>query len=358
MTKINHLRRKFGFIFRQFCDKLLTLNIKKGVFMRPDFEISGLSAAANDRLLSLTVTESTQGKSDTATFTLDDRDYKLDFPQKGKIITAMIGYKETGLYPAGEFMVDQVRHKDSQAATFEITANSQKHRGQPIKVRKDDFHDEITIGDLVAKIAAKSGYTPKVDPEIAGFFYNHIDQNESDSHLLQKLSVFHDCYVKFENNTLIFWKRDNPLGAVTVARGAGNPTGVSLTASVHCRNEYEGVAAEWHNRDSGETYKEIAGVESKMMKILPRSYTNKAEAKAAAQAELSRLTRGTGSIESLSIPGDPSIRAGRKLKLTGFRSELCSLDWMITEVTHSISNSAYQTTLKAEVHGAKVDGAT
>ncbi len=71
--------------------------------MRPDFEISGLSAAANDRLLSLTVTESTQGKSDSATFTLDDRDYLLEVPRKGQIITVMIGYKETGLSPAGEY---------------------------------------------------------------------------------------------------------------------------------------------------------------------------------------------------------------------------------------------------------------
>jgi hypothetical protein len=325
--------------------------------MRPDFNISGLSAAANDRLLSLTVTESTQGKSDSATFTLDDRDYLIEVPKKGQIITVMIGYKETGLSPAGEYMVDQIRHKDAQAATFEITANAQKHRGQPIKVRKDTFHDEITIGALVAKIAAKSGYTPKVDPEIAGFFYNHIDQNEADAHLLQKLSVFHDCYVKFENNTLIFWKRDNALGAVTVARGAGNPTGVSLTASVHCRNEYEGVAANWHNLDSGETYREIAGTESKMMKILPRSYSNKAEAAAAAKAEFSRLNRGTGTIESLSIPGDPSIRAGRKLLLTGFRPEFCALEWMITEVSHNIGGGGFQTTVKAEVSASKaIDG--
>ncbi len=327
--------------------------------MRPDFNISGLSAAANDRLLSLTVTESTQGKSDSATFTLDDRDYLLEVPKKGQIITVMIGYKETGLSPAGEYMVDQIRHKDAQAATFEITANAQKHRGEPIKVRVARPWDEVTLFTIVNKIAVRSGYTAKVDPEVATFFYDHLDQNEGDAHFLQKLSVMHDCYVKYENNQLVFWKRNNGVGMVVVSRGGGGITGVSLTASVSCRNEFDGVAAEWHNVDSGETYQEIAGAKGKMMKVLPRTFTNKAQALAAAASEFSRLARTTGHIESLTIPGDPSVRAGRKLKLVGFRQEFCDLQWLINEVSHNISSGGYQTTIKAEVDASRsIDGST
>jgi len=324
--------------------------------MRPDFVISGLSAAANDRVLSISVKRTVQGKSDSATFTLDDRDYKLDFPQKGKIITVQMGYKETGLVMMGEFEVDQVRHKDAQAATFEITANAQKHRGSNMKTRREGFYDEKTIQQIVGEIAGRNGYSPKVDPDVASFFYDHLDQNEGDAHFLQRLSVKHDCYVKYENGQLIFWKRDNPLGNVTIARGPGGGNiATELTASVNTRNEFTGVRAIWHNRDSGESYKEVVGGGDKI-KDLPRTYTNKAEAKAAAAGEFSRLARGTGTIESLTIPGDPSVASGLKLTLVNFRPEFCALEWKITSDTHDIGSGGYKTTIQAEVQGSQVDG--
>lgn len=326
--------------------------------MKPEFHISGLSAGANDRLMSLTVTESTNGRSDSATFTLDDRDYKLEVPQKGKIITVSIGYAETGLVQVGEYQVDQIRHKDSQAATFEITANAQKHRDEPIKVRVARAWDEKTIFKIVSDIAARSGYTAKVDPDVANFFYDHLDQNEADNHFLQRLAVKHDCYVKYENGQLIFWRRDNTNGVVTVDRGGFGKTGVSLTATISTRTEVEGVAAEWRNLDSAETYQEIAGTKGKMMKVLPRSFTNKAEAKAAATAEFARLSRATGAIDSLSFPGDPNVHAGMKLKLVNFRQELCWVEWIITEVTHQINGSGFTTTVKAQADASKtLDGA-
>lgn len=325
--------------------------------MKPMFDISGLSAGANDRLISLTVTESTNGRSDSATFVLDDRDYKLEVPQKGKIITVSIGYAETGLVQVGEFQVDQIRHKDSQAATFDITANAQKHRDEPIKVRVVRPWDEKTIFKIVNEIAARSGYTAKVDPDVANFFYDHLDQNEADNHFLQKLAVKHDCYVKYENGQLIFWRRDNTNGVFVVDRGGDEDTGISLTATISTRTEIEGVAANWLNRDAGEVYKEIAGKESKMMKHLPRTYANKAEAKAAATAEFARLLRGTGKIDSLTFPGDPGCHAGMKLKLVNFRQELCWVDWIITEVNHQISGSGFTTTIKAEADASKtLDG--
>ena len=325
--------------------------------MKPIIHISGLSQAANDRWMSMSVTESTNGRSDSVTFTLDDRDYKLEVPQKGKIITVSIGYAETGLVQVGEYQVDQIRHKDSQAASFEITANAQKHRDQPIKVRTVRPWDEKTIQQIVGEIAARSGYSPKVDPDVANFFYDHLDQNEADNHFLQKLAVKHDCYVKFENGQLIFWRHDNAIGAFTVDRGGRGTTGVSLTATISTRTEIEGVAAKWLNRDAGEVFKEIAGKEGQMMKHLPKTYANKAEAKAAATAEFARLARGTGQIESLSFPGDPGCHAGMKLKLVNFRQELCWLDWKITEVNHQLNGSGFTTTVKAECDASKaLDG--
>ncbi len=318
--------------------------------MRPKAKVSGLNAAANDRILSITVTRTTQGKSDKTTIRLDDRDYRLEWPAKGKVITVEMGYIETGLVLMGTFEIDLVRHGDEQAAYMEITANAQSHANSNVTGRIQQPWDEKTISTIVGTIASRNGYAPQVDPAVAGFFYDHLQQNESDAHFLQRIAVSHDCYVKYENGKLIFWKRDNPLGSVTVHRGTGDPTATALTFSLNARNEFDCVKAQWRNRDDNKTYYETVGG-GKKVKTLPRVFANKQEAQEMAQAEFSRLSRGTGTIDSMVIPGEPNVASGLLLNLVGFRPEACAIQWKITEDVHTIDSGGYKTSVKAECTG-------
>ena len=66
--------------------------------------------------------------------------------------------------------------------------------------------------------------------------------------------------------------------------------------------------------------------------------------------KLKQLGRGTGKC-SLSIPGDPKVRAEMDLILVMFRPELCALSpWIITQATHTFDSSGYKTKISAEVN--------
>ena len=324
--------------------------------MTPDFRISGLSAAANDRVLSLTVNDNAGIEGDNCSIVLDDRDYKLEWPPKGHRIQVYMGYKETGLELMGMYEIDQVRHKESQAANMEIAANAQYHLNSNIKNPITQPWDEMTLGAIVSALAGRNGYAATVHPALAGLFYDHLDQTEeSDAHLLTRLADFHNAYAKYQDGKLLFYPRGETLGAVTVERNTQKqwtPLGFitvesSISATINTRNEYNSVKAEWHDTHSNERRVEIIGSGEPQHEIR-HTHESKERAMQAASAKLDALNRGTGKIDSLVIPGDARVRAEMDLIVTGFRPEITSLKWIVESATHSLSSGGYKTTIKAQ----------
>ena len=95
--------------------------------MKCAFFITGLTAEANKRVLSITVTDEAGVQSDRVQIRLDDENYRLETPPKGQIIEVYLGYEETGLEKLSTFQVDEVRFLETQAVTMEISANAQFH---------------------------------------------------------------------------------------------------------------------------------------------------------------------------------------------------------------------------------------
>ena len=325
--------------------------------MTPEVKITGLSAAANDRLLSVSLTDNASIESDSVNITLDDRDYALEWPEKGKSITVLMGYKETGLIKMGDFEVDQVRHSDSPASKFEITANAQKHKHANVKAAKTQPWDEQTLGDILSTIASRNGYTPDIHPSLASIYYDHLDQTEeSDIHFATRLAERHDAYAKFQDGKLLFYPRDETQGSVTIERSrqpqwtdtGWKTIGTSCTASINTRNEYKSVKACWHNEHENQRVYETVG-EGDPQHEIRTVYESKEKALNAANAKLQELKRNTGQIENLSIPGDANVRAEMDLTLVGFRPELTAIAWVIKTATHTIDGGGYKTVIKAEV---------
>jgi len=327
--------------------------------MRPQVEISGLSAAANDRLLSVSLTDNAGIEGDSVSITLDDRDYKLEWPPKGKQITVKMGYKETGLVKMGDFEIDQVRHKESQAATLEITANAQKHKTSNIKQTVTQPWDEKPLQQIVSTIAGRNGYAPDVHPDLASIYFPHLDQTEEgDIHFLTRIAEQYDAYCKLQDGKLLFYPRDETLGTVTVERSSAKqwtPQGwktieSSLSFSVNTRHEYKSVKAYWQNEHENQrVYEGVPQSLPEPVHELRKTYESKEKALEAANSKFKELARNTGTVENLQIPGDPMVRAEMDLVLVGFRPEACSIPWVIKTATHVIDNGGYKTTVKAEV---------
>jgi len=325
--------------------------------MRPAFYVTGLSAAANDRVTNITLTDSAGVQSDEVSIRLDDRDYALALPPHGQVIQVQLGYAETGLVNMGTFEVDDVSGKSAQARTVLIKAKAQAHVNSDVKAPKTQPWDEKTLGEIVGAIAMRNGYIPEVDPSLAGIWYDHLDQShESDTHFLTRIAQKHDAYSKFQDGKLLFKPRQITNGLVTVVEGnmvqqsAGGARTVATEVSwtLSRRSDYQSVRASWKDRDKGEHRYEVVGSGEPQFDM-KHVYENKGLAREAAHSKLKELLRGTGTVDSVSFPGDPYVRAEMTLVLQGMRPEICGVDWVVVEARHVMDGSSgYKTTAKLE----------
>ena len=121
---------------------------------------------------------------------------------------------------------------------------------------------------------------------------------------------------------------------------------INISATKNSRNKYKSVIAYWQDSDKAKRTGERAGEGSPEFK-LKGTFETKDKAKAAAGAKLKKLNRGTGKLDSLTLPGHPDIRSGKDLKLEGFRPDICG-KWKITSASHKLGNGGYQTTIRAD----------
>ena len=330
--------------------------------MTPTYHIlaggKDITAAIRERLLSLRVTDEAGYQSDTLEIQLDDRDGAVDLPRKGAVLEVALGY-ETRTAKMGSYTVDEVELSGPPDRLI-IRAKAADMRGS-LKQHKTRSWHEVTLGDLVATIAAEHGLEPRVSETLAGVAIEHIDQTEeSDMNLLTSLSKQYDAVAKPAEGRLLF-----------VSRGTGQrASGRDLRIAIHRnqtsdhrvtladRGQYGAVVAHWHDVEAGEKLQERAG-DGEPVYTLRHPYPNAAEAQAAARSKLRALNRGTGAL-SLTLkngmpallaesnnPDNPALVAQTRLVLSGFRKGVDG-DWVATRVTHEISANGYSTRVEAE----------
>lgn len=80
--------------------------------MTPDFSISvegiSITELVKSRLVSMHITDEAEVTSDTAVIHLDDRDSLFEIPRTGAKLNILLGYKETGIVPMGDYIVNEI----------------------------------------------------------------------------------------------------------------------------------------------------------------------------------------------------------------------------------------------------------
>jgi phage protein D len=118
--------------------------------------------------------------SDTAVIHLDDRD-SFEIPRTGAKLNILLGYKETGIVPMGDYIVNEITVQGPpQALKIKSHAADLK---QSLKEQVFNEWHQITLNDLVKKIANKHGYQAKVGAEFADIMISHIDQTTEQDQL-------------------------------------------------------------------------------------------------------------------------------------------------------------------------------
>jgi len=316
----------------------------------PDYRLTTggreLTAALKDRLLSLRVRDVAGVENDTLELTLDDRAPHLELPDPGLALELALGYRPR-LVSMGQWTIDEVGCAGWPAVAT-IRAVSADLKAGLKAPRERSWPDGTTLGALVQSLAGEHGYTPVIAAELSGVVLPHIDQTESDLHLLTRLAKEHDAVAKAAGTRLVCVKRGQakaasgqPLAAVALA--AADLTSFDLTLAE--RGKYPAVKAYWQNVGAAERVAVTAGSGTPVLN-LRHTYASADSATRAAHARLAAVNRGAATLR-LSCPGNPLLVAETRLTLTGLRAPAAGA-WSVTAVTHVLDGSGYRCDIEAE----------
>lgn len=345
----------------------------------------------SDRLKSLTLTDNRGFEADQLDIELDDADGLVELPIRGAVLTLFLGWKGFALVGKGSFTVDEVEHRGAPD-TVTVRARSADFRGSLNSRREESWHD-TTLGGVVEAIAARNKLGSSVAPELANIPLPHVDQSqESDVKFLTRLAERNGGEVSVKAGKLLLLKAGRGVTAsgkaiplVTISRSDGDRHQFSIAD----RGAYTGVTAKWlHTKDpkpqaqkvklkrkdkekktgtvahpkAKTPAKEPEAREGEYMAgeadnvfALTTIFASKAQAMRAAQAKWDKLQRGVAEFSISLAMGRADLYPETPVRVTGFKRVIDEQSWIITKVTHSLSNGGFTTSLELEVKLSDVD---
>ena len=332
--------------------------------MRPMVRISGLSANANDRILSVELKDEEGRQSDSVDITLDDRDQAIGLPTESQNISVSIGYVETGLVYMGSYRIDSIK-ASGPPREIRVSAKS-------IDLLKKGKHKQYKsyenkkLGEIIQDQAKIMGVQAVISPELANEIVEYIAmQDESALHFLTRLADMYDANANVKDGRLVFTERGTLTSGsglalpTVIVRGpnAGGITGFGLLpgnvidydCDIVTRPQVkQGVKKGWDKDKASEWIESVLSLIGPEAEQTARYQTaERARAKREAQGKARALKRNKGQL-SLTVVGDPSIRAESPLLVQGLRAGIDGM-WRVKSATHVFSGgSVYTTKIEAE----------
>ncbi|BFU60750.1 MULTISPECIES: phage late control D family protein [Rodentibacter] len=365
-----------------------------------DKQKNDITQTVADRLMSMTIEDNRGFEADMLDLQLSDHDGKLALPPRNATIQVAIGWQGEPLIDKGKYSVDEVQFSGSPDS-LTIRARAADLKGSLSEQKERSFH-QIKLGALIEQIAKENKLESLCAKEYAEQTLPHIDQtNESDINLLTRLAEDYGAMATVKNGVLLFM----PLGQGKTASGKPIPTvqitkqeGDSYSFSIAESDNYKAVRAYWHNTNTGKrgeitvdantqivkkqrmtkgrtlkngtvkdrrlTKKKYNTVEqrapitsdSNQIKTLRHTYATEASAINAAKSAFNRLKRGVATFSITLAYGIPDLMPETPVQLSGFKKEIDGSDWLITKVTHNLSDGGYSCQVECELKIETAEG--
>ncbi|MGF7190647.1 phage protein D [Robbsia andropogonis] len=321
---------------------------------RITFDGRDLSPIISPRLVSLSLTESRADEADTLDLVLDDSDNALAIPKRGVTIRLSLGWRGEVLMDKGAFIVDEVEHGGAPD-TLTVRARSASMTAALRERRERSWHDQ-SLASIARSIAIRHGLKPAVANALEQIVIAHIDQTqESDIAFLTRLAKRYDAVTTVKDLRLLMM----PIGAGKTASGKPLPTLTLTRASgdqhryhVSQRESYTAVRAYWHSNGKAARQSVLIGEQDrKSVKVLPDEYPTEADARRAAEADFARTQRSQATMSYTMARGNASVFPEMPVEVAGFKDEINDTLWLIKQVSHTIADGGFVTTLELEVSG-------
>lgn len=309
--------------------------------MKPYYTLSidGNAITLHNRSINMQVIDKNGMEADELTIELDDHDGKVELPSRGQVLGLSFGYDGGAVY-VGRFTVDEVSHK-GPPDVITIRASSADFR-QTLLTEREQSYDSTTVGGILTQIAGRQGLKLAVSSELGSIVVTHIDQtNESDANLITRLATEHDAVGTIKDGKLIFIPR-----ATGKAASGKTMSGIIIKKadtqshdfSEQDRQDKVGTMASYYqDKKTGKRIKVQTGGGG-TTHHLKQTYHSKDEAINAAKGKLKK-TKTAGKTLTLSLSlGRPELTCEMSIKTSGFKSQIDGIDWIITEVTHTLNN--------------------
>lgn len=310
--------------------------------MKPIYEVSINGSITGQefkqRLTRLRIRDSRGFEADQCDIELDDSDGLLAIPPTGAVLEVKLGFQSTGLVEMGQFTVDEVEHTGPPDVLVIKASSADFTR---LKGSRTQAWDWVFLEDVISSIAVRYGLEPAINPDLAGIFIEHIDQtDESDAHFLTRLAKLHNAISTIKQGYLIFSDMNQ---SQSVSGLALEPMAISRSDGDRYRyrdadkkSKFTGVKARWLDREQAKAIDVIVGEEG-TLKALKKTYATDDEAKQAALAEWNKIQRAGKSLELNLAAGRPEIITESLVKLSGFKSQIQTHDWIVNEVEHELT---------------------
>ncbi|BBF05483.1 late control protein D [Haemophilus influenzae] len=355
-----------------------------------------ITQVVSSRLINLSLTDNRGLEADTLELELSDHDGKLALPPRNATISLALGWKGKPLIDKGQYSVDEVQFSGGAGSADRLTirARAADLKGS-FSEQKERSFDKKTLGDIIDTIAKENQLKSQCEKKLANTFIAHIDQtNESDINLLSRLAEDHGAMCTVKNGTLLFM----PLGQGKTATGKPIPlrkitrkSGDNYNFSIAESENYKAVRAYWHDTDTGKrgeiTVDENTKIVKKQrmtkgrtlkngtvkgrrlskrkyntieqqepitsdnaqIKSLRHTYASERTAITAAKSAFDKLKRGVATFSLNLAFGEPDLIPETPIELSGFKAEIDNTNWLITQVTHSITDNGYTCGVEMEL---------
>ena len=323
---------------------------------RAEIKVNGKPVATlfNERLISVTIVDKEGVTSDTISCDLNDSNPFAEIPKKGDTITAALGYLETGIADFGSYTVDDPEVRCLPYGMF-VNGKGANVRDKA-KQHRSRHWDKKTVKDIVSQIAGENGLSPVIDGEVGAYKYEWFgQQDESDLHVVERLARRHDALFSIKDGKLIFVKKGSGQAASGKALTAVVATPFNIVEGT-CRinfahrNKFKKVKGRHQDRKQAKLVEveEDSDEEGTAEYTLPEPYADPDEAKKAAKAKAKQLKSETIRT-SVTLWGDPTIRAGAPFTYSGVRPGVDGIEFVIETATHTISKAGYTTQVEAKL---------
>ena len=322
-------------------------------------EVDGIdiSSVMASRLMSLSIKDNRGLVVDSVDIELDDADGMLSIPPKGDIIQVWLGWSNTGLISKGTYKVDSTSHRGApDVLSISAMANDVS---EGLKQKRERSWSNNTIEEIFKKVGAEYEMKVIVHEKFASKVIKYIAQNESDANLITRIADENDAIATVKNGHLILL----PRGASQTVSGLNLPR-VQISRKDGDQHNYTngtstenitGVKAYYYADNKAKKLHIVVGDSEDNLKEIRYIHRDKTTAELAANAEYNRCKRTSQKLTYSLAKGYAKLIPELEFEFVGLKPEIDDIIWLGTNITHSLSDSGFTTTVELEVQLPNAD---